>query len=212
MVRNPDPKPGRWILPLVVLGMVFFTWAFVQRLEPDVIADDTAISSTTSQPETGDDDPVDGDASPDETPDSTTATTLPPELDSFMADMVADQESVAVLASEMDAANTAWDNDEVEYGEAENSLIEIRDDAQAFRDSVVLRQAPAGYTGVGDGFQNAINAANDIAGFAEDVLDGLRASDTGQARRAALVEFRSAVEAFNQAVASIEEAASAAAG
>ena len=29
MALNADPKPGRWILPLVVLGMVAFTYFFV---------------------------------------------------------------------------------------------------------------------------------------------------------------------------------------
>ena len=34
MMRNPDPKPGRWVLPLVVLGMVLFTWVWIDRLGP----------------------------------------------------------------------------------------------------------------------------------------------------------------------------------
>ena len=32
MAFNPDPKPGRWILPLVVLGMIAFTYFFVREL------------------------------------------------------------------------------------------------------------------------------------------------------------------------------------
>ena len=48
MYRNPDPKPGRWVLPIVVLGMVAFTWFFVQRLSPDEIPEDEPPSTTTS--------------------------------------------------------------------------------------------------------------------------------------------------------------------
>lgn len=210
MVRNPDPKPGRWILPLVVLGMVFFTWAFVQRLEPEVIADDAPISTTTTVAESEGGEGETGSA--EETPDETTATTLPADLAAFLTDIVADQEALAVLATEMDTANAAWDNDEAGYGETETSLLELRDEAAVFRDTVVLRQAPAGYTDIASAFEDAVNAAEGVAGSAEDVLAGLRAPDTGQARRSALLEFRSAAEAFNQAVAAMELAAEGAAG
>ncbi|MDH3498748.1 MAG: hypothetical protein OEM97_01375 [Acidimicrobiia bacterium] len=213
MVRNPDPKPGRWILPLVVLGMVFFTWAFVQRLEPEVIADDAPISSPTTAPEddTSSQDPG-SDAGTDDTSADTTPTTLPPELESFLAGIISDQEDLVTMASAMDTANAGWDADEISYGETEAALIGLRDDALAFRDAVVLRQAPAGFTEVATAFEDAIAAAEDIASAADAILDGLRASDTGQARRSALLDFRTAVEAFNQAVTAMEAAAQAAGG
>jgi hypothetical protein len=210
MARNPDPKPGRWILPLVVLAMVFFTWAFVQQLEPDVIADDTPISTTTvvAGEDTGDD--AGGEDT--DTSDQTTPTTLPAELDTFLTGLREDQETSATIAAEMEAVNTAWDNDEAEYGETEEALVDLRDESQVFRDTVVLRVAPAGYADIATSFADAITAAEDVAAFAEDVLAGLRASDTGQLRRQALLDFRTAVEAFNQAVEAIAASAAAEAG
>ncbi len=211
MARNPDPKPGRWILPLVVLAMVFFTWAFVQQLEPEVIADDTPVSSTTTTP--GDDDPGAGDGGDaGDTPEDTTPTTLPAELDTFVTGLREDQETLAAITAEIEAANTAWDNDEAEYGDTEALLVDLRDDAQVFTDSVKLRAAPAGYTDIAASFADALTAADDISRFADDVLAGLRASDTGQARRQALLDYRTAVEAFNQSVDAIGTASAAQAG
>jgi hypothetical protein len=54
MAVNPDPKPGRWILPLVVLGMVAFTYFFVREL-PEASTETTLVSSpgtTTTVPGT----------------------------------------------------------------------------------------------------------------------------------------------------------------
>jgi hypothetical protein len=210
MARNPDPKPGRWILPLVVLGMVFFTWVFVQRLEPDVIEDDQPISTTTTTTDTGDGDGGDGDNG--DGSEETTPTTLPADLQTFMDQLLGDQEELAVIAVEMDEVNAAWDNDSAGYGETEQALIELRDDTAAWRDSVAIHLPPTGYPEVADAYQDALTAAEGIADAAEDVLAGLRASDTGQARRAALLDFRSGVEAFDQAVADAESAASGSAG
>lgn len=186
-----------------------FTWAFVQRLQPEVIADDAPISTTTTTEAPGEDQA--GDETPADEPE-TTAATLPDDLAAFLADIVADQETLTVLASEMDAANAAWDNDEISYGDADDRMLQLRDEAAVFRDTVVLRQPPAGYPGVAAAFEDALNAAEAIAASADAILDGLRAPDTGQARRAALLEFRSAVEAFNQAVTAMEEAAQSFAG
>ena len=35
MTSNYDPKPGRWMLPLVVLAMVAFTYLFVRETDLD---------------------------------------------------------------------------------------------------------------------------------------------------------------------------------
>lgn len=188
--------------------MVLFTWAFVQRLQPEVIADDAPISTTTTTEAT--EDGTTGGETPAE--EETTPTTLPEDLAAFLSDIISDQEKLAALASEMDAVNAAWDNDEISYGDAEEQMLALRDEAAVFRDTVVLRQPPAGYPEVAAAFEDALNAAEAIAASADAVLDGLRAPDTGQARRAALLEFRSAVEAFNQAVVAMEEAAQASAG
>ena len=198
MARNPDPKPGRWILPLVILGMVFFTWAFVDRLEPPALQDDTPISSTTSSLVA---------ATPTTLPEAITTTTLlPPDLQTYLDNLLSDKDALAAVVSQMDAVNSDW-NDRAEtgktYEETETDLIAVAESAGVFSDGVRLHIAPAGIAGLADAHEAALNAAVDVADASDRVLAGLRAPDTGQLRQAALVEFRSAASEFDLAVDSI---------
>ena len=43
---NPDPKHGRWILPLIIVAMIVLTFTFVNSLEP---AETEAGTTTTGQ-------------------------------------------------------------------------------------------------------------------------------------------------------------------
>lgn len=198
MARNPDPKPGRWILPLVILGMVFFTWAFVNGLEPPELQDDEPVSTPTSSTIP---------ATPTTLLEETTSTTaLPPDLQIYLDNLLGDKASLAAVVDEMNAVNSDWD-DRAETGktfeETEADLVVVDDSAVVFSDSVELHIPPAGIAGLVDAHESALNSARDIANAAADVLAGLRAPDTGQQRQAALVEFRAAVEQFNLAVDSI---------
>ena len=61
MARNPDPKPGRWILPLIIVGMVGFTYLFTNSIDtvPEVPDNEaTASTTTTSTTEPGDETPT----------------------------------------------------------------------------------------------------------------------------------------------------------
>lgn len=197
MARNPDPKPGRWILPLVILGMVFFTWAFVQRLEPPQLEDNEPVSTTTTTVAT--------------TPttlgeETTTTTLLPPDLQTYLDNLLGDKDALADVVERMNAVNSDWDDRAetgVSYTETEEDLVAVADSALVFSDAVELHIPPAGIAGLVDAHQAALDAARLVATAAQAVLDGLRAPDTGQLRQAALVEFRSAAEQFNLAVDSI---------
>ena len=68
-MSKEDPKHGRWILPLVIAGLVGLTYSFVNALPPAEVplaSTTTAVVTTTAPPET-------------------TTTTLPPEIEAFMA-------------------------------------------------------------------------------------------------------------------------------
>ena len=197
MARNPDPKPGRWILPLVILGMVLFTWAFVNQLEPPELQDNEPVVQTTN--------PIA--ATPTTLLEaSTTTTLLPPDLSTYLDNLLSDKEALARVVATMDAVNSDW-NDRAETGrtfaEAEDDLIAVGESASVFSDAVELHIPPAGIAGLVDAHEAALNAAHDVADAADKVLTGLRAPDTGQLRQAALVEFRAAAEQFNLAVDSI---------
>ena len=200
MARNPDPKPGRWILPLVILGMVFFTWAFVNQLEAPQLDDDTPVSSTTST--TLEATPTTLNA------ESTTTTALPPSLQTYLDNLLGDKATLAGIDETMTAVNSDW-NDRAETGktfdEAVADLEAIAEQALIFSQSVQIHIPPAGVTGLADAHQAALDSAQDVDAAAEAVIAGLRAPDTGQLRQAALVEFRAAKERFDIAVDQIND-------
>lgn len=206
MARNPDPKPGRWILPLVILGMVFFTWSFVQRLDPGEVPDDEAVSTTTST--------TVGTTEPAET-ESTTTTTIPAPLAEYLADIRTDQETLAGILDEIETVNNAWEdreNNGTTFSDAVAGFEAVIVNATVFRDSVSIHIPPAGFgDGISTAHEAALGASEDVLTQATAVLAGLRASDTGQARTAAMLEFRAAVEEFNTAADDIAVAVEAAA-
>lgn len=191
----------------MVLGMVFFTWAFVQRLDPDEISDDEADSTTTTTVATSE---------PSDSAESTTTTTLPSDLQQYLDQITSDQETLAVIAADMDAVNAAWDDREntgVTYGETEDAFEQIVANDTIFRDGVTIHLPPAGYgEALGQAHEQALDASEQVLSGAEAVLEGLQAPDTGQARQAALLDFRAAVAEFDIAVEEITAAVSQAVG
>ncbi|MDH3307881.1 MAG: hypothetical protein OEO77_10225 [Acidimicrobiia bacterium] len=197
MAQNPDPKPGRWILPLIILGMVGFTYVFVQSLQDRVEANPDlttpAISTTTTLVDT------------------ITTTTLPAvgvlpdaETQAYLDGVEAWRASLAALDLEMTAINSDWDNRAIEYAAARDS---IRDDLNPrineFATTVADGLPPAANTVLTSLHDQLAAAASATADAAAGVLAGLQSSDTGEARAAALDEFATAVAAFNTAADSI---------
>jgi hypothetical protein len=191
MAVNPDPRPGRWLLPLVILGMVLFTYVFVQAL-PGADGDGTDLSAgndttTTTEPEE------------DTTTTSTTEpVVLDPSVQTFL-DLVAGQEAALVgYQTEMATINSQWDATErtVTYPETEAALIDLAGRVRTWSQDVASVVAPLGLEGV----HTVLSAAAAEAANASDaVVAGLQSSDTGEARRAALESFDEAVRAFTAA-------------
>ena len=107
MAVNADPKPGRWILPLVVLGMVAFTYFFVRALpsgsEPGEDTGTTLAASDTTVPADGE-----------ESPDDTTPTTSPQvdaETQAHLDGVSGILASIQELQEEMAAVNGGFDAD-----------------------------------------------------------------------------------------------------
>ena len=191
MAVNPDPRPGRWLLPLVILGMVVFTYVFVQALPgADPAGDDLSSESTTTtttEPES------DG---------STTTTTEAPVLDPSVQDflnLVASQETTLTgFQTEMATINGQWDAEErtVTYPDTEAALVDLATRVRTWAQDVAVVVAPLGLEGV----HTVLSAAAAEAANASDaVIAGLQSSDTGEARRAALDSFDEAVRAFTAA-------------
>lgn len=211
MVSNPDPRPGRWVLPLVVLGMILFTWAWVNRLEPPTVeittgASGTAPSTTATSAAVEDTTPGDGET---ETPEDTTPTTLlPPEIEVYLTNLAEDKAALAALVEELNRVNDSWENRDqtgVTYAETEAAMVAVSERAVVFSEAVELHRPPEDVTGLTDAHQRVYESAAAVAEAAANALAGLRAPDTGELRRAAVVEFRAAAASFEQQVDQISE-------
>ena len=192
-----DPKPGRWILPLVIIGMVIFTYVFVGNIRDNTQPTDIdpiGLGSTdTTQPGT----------------DSSTPSTTQP------TGVVVDAESIAYLEriTELDVNLTAvyttmlqtnddFDARTVAYAAARD---DIRD---TINPSFVSWAADVKATVAPDSNAELTALSTELAGRADsvvqatiDILAGLQSSDTGEARAAALADLKTQVEGFNAAVA-----------
>lgn len=207
MARNPDPKPGRWILPLVVLGMVIFTWAFVQQIDPGEVEDSeptSAASTTTTAAET-----------PEDRGETTTTTSLPAPLSAYLDQIIGDQEGLEAIETSMEEVNSAWEDREntgVTFSESVEAFEALIVSAQDFRNLVSTHLPPSGFgAALGQVHEQALSASEKIVTEAGAVLDGLQSSDTGELRRAAMLRFKAAVEEFNLAADDIRIAVAAAA-
>lgn len=195
MAVNPDPRPGRWLLPLVVLAMVLFTYVFVQSLpsaEPDQqdLSEDATTTSTTTTTTSG----TGGE-------DTTTTTTaaLDPEVEAYLGSLADAETELTGYQAEMAAINNQWDADpkEIDFATAEASLEDLAGRISVWAEDVAALPAPDSLSESQGLVTSTAEAAADAAA---EVLAGLRAPDTGEARRAALEQFDLAVRGFTAAV------------
>jgi hypothetical protein len=191
MAVNPDPRPGRWLLPLVILGMVVFSYVFVQALPAadgegtDLSADATTTTSTLAT----------GDSS---TTTTTQAVVLDPSVQSYLDLVVSQETALTGFQTEMASINGQWDAAErtVTYPETEAALVDLAGRVRAWAQDIAGVVAPLGLEGV----HTVLSAAAaEAANAADAVVAGIQSSDTGEARRAALDSFDEAVRAFTAA-------------
>ena len=195
MAMNPDPKPGRWILPLVVLGMVAFTYFFVREL-PEASTETTLVaggdtsttlpggSTTTSTPTGGVD---------------TATQAYLDELDSINGDL-------QVQRTELVAVNTAFNEEPrgVEFSEAEDRFAAVQTATQGLVDRLAAVTPPAGL----EANQTAMQASLDLAlNSVTEALEGLRSTDTGERRNAAVESYVTASTDFDTNVTNTHNAA-----
>lgn len=187
MALNPDPRPGRWLLPLVVLGMVGFTYVFVQTLPGseadglDVSSDEVSTSTTTT--------------TIDLTETTTTTIPLSPDFAAYLETVDGFETELTAFQTEMATINGQWDAREIEYSVAETALIDLAGRVGAWLDGVIAVIPPAQLTTGNDILVQAASAASDAA---RDVVAGIQAP-TADPRVAALEQFDAAVLAFTAA-------------
>lgn len=194
MAINLDPKPGRWILPLVILAMVAFTYFFVGAL-PEASPDTTLVGqpTTTTTPE-GTATTLDG------------GSALDPATQAYLDELDDINARLSVLRTEIVTVNDGFDADprEIEYPDAETRLDQVVVDTTAMSEQVTAMTVPAGLEVNHDALETAIQFA---ALAADDALDGLRSTDTGELRRAALAAYVQAADDFDTEVTNTHNAA-----
>ena len=205
MTANYDPKPGRWMLPLVILAMVAFTYLFVRELPSAASASSTTEGGTgTSGAGTA------TTSTPDEGASTTASVVTDPAAQEYIDSLGGFQTRLVDLQGQLGAANTAWDADPrtITFDQAEAEFASV---AQAAAALVGELQAIVPPETLADAHTSVVAAAQQAADAANAALAGLRAPapDTGEARRTAVANFDTAVAAFAEAVTAATNAASA---
>lgn len=105
---------------------------------------------------------------------------------------------VGDLVLDMRAANNDWDNRTKTYSETEATMVDIERRARVLRDDIALIEPPA-ERGLPVEHQTAWMAVGQMTDAAIEALAGLRSTDEGQQRRAAVTMFLVAYERYNAA-------------
>ena len=197
---KPDPKPGRWILPLVIVAMVGFTYVFVNSIQAGSDTDgdegiDIDSSSTTTFPVIDTSEPDDGGDGPD----------LDPETQAYVDEINGFDESGGSISSDFVAANDAWDDKTATYSETRDAFNAGISAFDAWAAEVAASTAPASRPELSDLHQAIIDASAEPAVHAREALEWLESTEDGTASKR-----RDAVEAMEVAVAAFSDAVSAA--
>ena len=170
-MSKEDPKPGRWVLPVVIAALIGFTYIFVNALP----AADVAASTSTTLPPT----------STTTQPPSTT-TTLSNEILAFLQEIDRFEGVAAELLEDRNAVNDAWEADELSLGEAEAGFLEVKDAAQSLANQVAATSVPEPFQSA---WPKTITDSQALVTAAQAVVDGLLAPDDGSLRREAVIQY-----------------------
>tara|TARA_B100000963_G_C22534926_1_gene629299 strand:- start:34 stop:645 length:612 start_codon:yes stop_codon:yes gene_type:complete len=185
---NSDPKPGRLILPLVLIGMIATTYTFINRVATQ---NDLEIVSDSNIAEEA---PVE---TVEETTTSTsTTTTIPEETVQYLEEITGEKIQAIELGKKVLETNQRWDDKVTTYQEAQQEFQEFIDD---FADFVVVFASPGppnSDASLSSSHDELTILVNLIYEDTEELLEGLTAPDTGERRSAALDSFNSNLDLF----------------
>ena len=178
---NEDPKPGRLVLPLVLIGMIATTYTFINRVASN---NDLEIEPIVEEVV----DQTEEESIPEDTT-TTTTTTLPDEVVTYLEEISSEKIQSIDLATKVLEANDNWDNESITYQEAKDEFAEFIEDAQQFVDTVAEPGPPSTFAGLVKSHEELKSLAELIYADTQELLEGLTSSDTGQQRAAALESF-----------------------
>ena len=189
---NEDPKPGRLVLPLVLIGMIATTYTFINRVATN---NDLEIEPSVEQVIVeSDEEPVSEDTT------TTTTTTLPGEVVTYLEEISSEKIQSIDLATKVLEANDKWDNEDITYQEAKDEFANFIEDAQQFVETVSEPGPPSTFAGLVKSHEELKSLADLIFADTEELLEGLTSSDTGERRSAALDSFNNNINLFQEKI------------
>jgi len=195
---NSDPKPGRIVLPLVLIGMIATTYTFINRVATnnnlEIVTEDTTVTTSAE-------------VVTEETTTSTTTTTLPEDYVAYLEEITAEKIQANELGKKVLEANQNWDDKTVTYQEAKQEFAAFIDDAEEFVVTVTDPGPPNQYANLVTSHEELKTLVNLIALDTVELLAGLESSDTGEQRAAALESFNKNLDQFIKRVEEIVAAA-----
>ena len=189
---NEDPKPGRLVLPLVLIGMIATTYTFINRVATNNSLEiEPTVEQVIVEP---DEEPVSEDTT------TTTSTTLPGEVVAYLEEISSEKIQSIDLATKVLEANDKWDNEDVTYQEAKDEFANFIEEAQQFVETVSEPGPPTTFAGLVKSHEELKSLVELIFADTEELLAGLTSSDTGERRSAALDSFNNNINLFQEKI------------
>ena len=184
---NPDPKPGRIVLPLVLIGMIATTYTFINRVatnnDINIIAEETPVETVAE-------------VVVEDTSTTTTSTTLPDNYVAYLEEITAEKIQATELGKEVLEAIENWDDKTVTYQEAKDEFRAFIATAEQFVSTVSDPGPPNEYANLVTSHEELKTLVNLIYLDTVELLAGLESSDTGEQRAAALDAFNNDLDQF----------------
>ena len=189
---NPDPKPGRLILPLVLIGMIATTYTFINRVatqnDLELVESEEVIEEISTEPV-------------EETTTSTsTTTTIPEDVVKYLEEITGEKIQAIELGKKVLETNQRWDDKTTTYQEAQQEFQEFIDDFANFVSVFTEPGPPVVQSNLNSSHDELVILVNLIYEDTQELLEGLTAPDTGERRTAALDSFNSNLELFIERV------------
>ena len=189
---NPDPKPGRLILPLVLIGMIATTYTFINRVTTNNNLEVIDVDNTAEEV-------VEEEVVEDTTTTSTT-TTLPEGVVAYLEEIQAEKIQSVELGKKVLETNQRWDDKDTTYQEAQQEFEAFIDDAEQFVATVTDPGPPNANSILVANHEELKVLVNLIYEDTKELLEGLTAPDTGERRSSALSSFNSNLGSFQQKI------------
>ena len=190
---NSDPKPGRLILPLVLIGMIATTYTFINRVTTNNNLEVINIEEDA-------DEEIVSEEVVDETTTTSTTTTLPENVVAYLEEIQAEKIQSTELGKKVLETNERWNNKETSYQEAQQEFKEFISDAEQFVATVTDPGPPTSNANLVSNHEEVKVLVSLIYEDTKELLEGLTASDTGERRSAALSSFNSNLGSFQQKI------------